>query len=188
MSTDINQITIVGRLTKDAEMRYTSSGTALCTFSIACNEDVKQSSGQWEEKAHFFDCTLWGKSAESLNQYLVKGKQVAIVGRLKQDRWEDRDSGQNRSKVSINVFTLQLLQDPANSGQRGDYYDQQPPRGQQAPTQGRQQRPQQEPQYAVDRRYDYYQPPAPKGDFPPPQGAQMTFAGPETFVDDNIPF
>jgi len=166
MSTDINQITIVGRLTRDAEIRYTQSGTAYCTFSIACSEDVKQSSGQWEEKAHFFDCTLWGKSAESLNQYLVKGKQVAIVGKLKQDRWEDRESGQNRSKVGISVQRLQLL---GGGRDQGGY--QGAPRASQGQSYGQ-------------GGYNPQSPPQPQQ-----QSQQDDYGqGPEFFEDDQIPF
>lgn len=155
MSTDINQVTIVGRLTKDMELRYLASGTAVGNFSIACSEDTKQYDNSYAEKAHFFDCTLWSKQAESLNQYLVKGKQVAIVGRLKQETWQDQATGQNRHKVVINVSRIQLLGGGRDQGQQGAPqrgYNQAPPQSgyqypphPQTPAQGQQQAP--PPQY-----------------------------------------
>ncbi len=105
--TDVNVVVLVGRLTRNIELKYLTSGTAVGNFSIACSEDVKQGD-KWEEKAHFFDCVLWGKRAESLKQYLTKGKQVALGGRLRQETWQNKE-GQNRSKVVINVDKLQLL-------------------------------------------------------------------------------
>lgn len=105
--TDVNVVVLVGRLTRDMELKYLTSGTAVGNFSIACSEDVKQGD-KWEEKAHFFDCVLWGKRAESLKQYMTKGKQVAVGGRLRQETWQNKE-GQNRSKIVVNVERLQLL-------------------------------------------------------------------------------
>ena len=103
---DTNNTVLVGRLVRDAEMKYTDGGTAVCKFAIAVN-DTKKDGEKWVEEADFFDVTLWGKSGESLNQYLVKGKQVAVVGRLKQDRWEK--DGKTQSKVYIKAENVQLL-------------------------------------------------------------------------------
>src|SRR5690554_4608705 len=105
--TDVNVVVLVGRLTRNIELKYLTSGTAVGNFSIACSEDVKQGD-KWEEKAHFFDCVLWGKRAESLKQYMTKGKQVAVGGRLRQETWQNKE-GQNRSKVVVNVEKVQLL-------------------------------------------------------------------------------
>ena len=110
---DINHVVLVGRLTRDAELKYTNSGTALSKFSLAVNRSIKKGD-QWTDEVSFFDCTLWGKQAEAVNQYLAKGKQVAIDGELRQSRWEQ--DGQNRSKVEINANTLQLL---GGGGSRG---------------------------------------------------------------------
>jgi len=103
---DINHVIIVGRLVRDAELKYTNSGMAVCKFSIAVNRR-KKDGDQWVEEANFFDIVLWGKSGESINQYLVKGKQVGIEGELRQDRWEQ--DGQNRSKIEIFATNVQLL-------------------------------------------------------------------------------
>jgi len=98
MAADLNHVTLIGRLTRDAELKYTSAGFAISNFSIAVNRRRKNGD-QWMEEASFFEINLYGKSAESLKQYLVKGKQVAVDGELRQDRWEQ--DGQPRSKVVI---------------------------------------------------------------------------------------
>lgn len=108
---DLNIITIIGRLTRDAELKYTTSGQPICKFSIAVNRSVKNGDN-WAEEANFFDVTLWGKRGESLKTYLTKGKQIAISGSLKQDRWEQ--DGENRSKFQIIAENVQLL--GGNSG------------------------------------------------------------------------
>lgn len=106
MAEDINSVTIVGRMTKDAELKYTNSGTAITKFSIAVNRSQKKGD-QWEEEASFFDVSLWGKRGESLNQYLQRGTRLAVTGELRQDRWEQ--DGQQRSRVYIHANNIQLL-------------------------------------------------------------------------------
>jgi len=106
MAQDIMRVIGIGRVTRDAELKYTSAGMAVCKFSIAANSRVK-SGDTWADEASFFDVTLFGKSGEALKQYLVKGKQVGVDGRLKQDRWEQ--DGQNRSKIYIIADSVQLL-------------------------------------------------------------------------------
>lgn len=116
--TDLNHVTLIGRLTRDAELKYTQNGFAISNFSIAVNRRRKNGE-QWVEEAHFFDITLYGKSAESLKQYLIKGKQIAVDGELRQDRWEQ--DGQQRSKVVIAANNVQLLGggSSSNSGSYG---------------------------------------------------------------------
>ena len=103
---DLNSVNIVGRLTRDAELKYTNNGSAVASMSIATNRIVKRGE-QWENEAYFFDITLFGKSAENLKNYLTKGKQIAVSGILKQDRWEK--DGQKFSKVQILADSIQLL-------------------------------------------------------------------------------
>ena len=103
---DINHVVLVGRLTRDAELKYTASGQAVSKFSIAINRRRKNGD-QWEDEANFFDIVLWGKQGESLQNYLVKGKMVGIEGELRQDRWQQ--DGQNRSKIEIIANYIQLL-------------------------------------------------------------------------------
>ena len=110
---DINHVVLVGRLTRDAELKYTSGGQAVCKFSVAINRRRKQGD-QWVDEPNFFDIVLWGKQGESLQQYLVKGKQVGVDGELRQDRWEQ--DGQNRSKVEVVASNIQLLGGGSGSG------------------------------------------------------------------------
>lgn len=114
---DVNQVTLIGRLTRDAELKYTSNGFAIASFAIAVNRRRKNGD-QWVEEASFFDINLFGKSAEGLKQYLVKGKQIAIEGELRQDRWEQ--DGQPRSKVVVIANNVQLL--GGNPGSSGTQY------------------------------------------------------------------
>lgn len=104
--TDNNIVSINGRLVREAELKYASSGTAILNFSIAVNRSVKKGD-KWEDEASFFDCTFFGKMAESVKKYLEKGKQVSIIGELVQNRWEK--DGEKRSRVGIIVNKLQLL-------------------------------------------------------------------------------
>jgi len=103
---DVNHVILIGRLTRDAELRYTSGGMAIGKFSLAVNRRVKSGDG-WADEASFFDCSVFGKTAESLGSHLVKGKQVAIDGELRQSRWEK--DGQTHSRVEIAVNNVQLL-------------------------------------------------------------------------------
>ena len=113
---DINHVVLVGRLTRNAELKYTNSGAAVSKFSVAINQRRKKDD-QWVEEAHFFDVVLWGKSAESINQYLVKGKQVGVEGQLRQNRWEQ--DGQARSKVEIFATNVMLLGSGSGGGRQG---------------------------------------------------------------------
>ncbi|GHU67841.1 hypothetical protein FACS189447_10250 [Spirochaetia bacterium] len=112
---DINNLVLVGRLTRDAELKYTQSGQAVSKFSIAVNAKKKDGEN-WADYANFFDITLWGRQAESLNQYLMKGKRIAVAGSLYQDRWEQ--NGQNHSKVGVTANNIELL-DGGNSDSQG---------------------------------------------------------------------
>jgi single-strand DNA-binding protein len=103
---DVNHVILVGRLTRDAELKYTSGGMAVCKFSLALNRRRKNGD-QWVEEVNYFDIVLWGRSGEAINQYLIKGKQVAVEGELRQNRWEQ--DGQSRSKVEIMATNVQLL-------------------------------------------------------------------------------
>jgi single-strand DNA-binding protein len=129
MSQDINIVVIVGRIVRDAELKYSSSGTAICNFSIASNRSVKRGD-KWEDEASFLDLTLWSKQAEGLNKYLTKGQQVVVKGELKQERWSK--DGQNHSKLSISVDSVQLIgsskDSSSNKPQSNSYSDNIPER------------------------------------------------------------
>ena len=103
---DLAVAVIVGRLTRDAELKYTNSGQAVCHFSVATGSRRKKGD-QWVEESSFWDVDLWGKLGESINQYLTKGKLVAVEGAMRQDRWEQ--DGQTRTKTLITANTVQLL-------------------------------------------------------------------------------
>ena len=103
---DLNNLSLVGRITRDSELRYAASGTAICSFSIAVNRSVKKGDN-WEYQASFIDLSIFNKTAENLNKYLVKGTQVAVTGSLVQDRWEK--DGVKQSKLKVSVDHIQLL-------------------------------------------------------------------------------
>ena len=124
---DINHVVLVGRLTRDAELKYTGTGMAVSNFSLAINRRRK-SGDEWVEEAHFFNVVVWGRVAEALSPYLVKGKQVGIQGELRQNRWEQ--DGQPRSRVEINASNVQLLGgrgQTATSGGETEYEAPPPP-------------------------------------------------------------
>lgn len=104
---DINTATLIGRLTRDEDLKYTSGGMAIGTISLAINRKVKKGQ-EWVDESNFFDVVIFGKQAESLKPHLVKGKQIGITGYLKQERWSDQN-GQNRSVVKIYANDVQLL-------------------------------------------------------------------------------
>lgn len=103
--TDINTVTVSGRLTRDCELKFLPSGAALVVFSIASNKSVKVGE-KWEEKANFFDCTMFGKQAEAVQKFLLKGKQVFLSGSIDHQQWEK--DGQKRSAVKIIVESILL--------------------------------------------------------------------------------
>ncbi|MCY1151470.1 MAG: single-stranded DNA-binding protein [Sphaerochaetaceae bacterium] len=113
MATDLNIVALVGRLTRPCEMRYTNSGFAICSFSLAVNRRKKSQDGSWNDSVSFFDCSYFGKAAEGVSQYLTKGQQVSIQGYLDQQSWET--NGQKRSKVVVIVNSLSLLGSSGNS-------------------------------------------------------------------------
>lgn len=115
---DINRVVLVGRLVRDAEQKYTPGGLAICEFSVAVNNRKKQGE-EWVEEANFFDVTVFGRQGEAIQRYLVKGKQVGVDGRLKQDRWQDKETGKTRSKVGIIADNVMLLGGSGGSGGEG---------------------------------------------------------------------
>lgn len=132
---DLNNVTLLGRLTKDAELRYTNGGTAIAAFSIAVNR-TRKNGEQYEDEANFFDSILIGRLAEGVHPYLKKGQQVAVSGELHQNRWQTRE-GENRSRVEIVANHLQLVggrpgesrQPPAGGNGRGGAPRSQPQQG-----------------------------------------------------------
>lgn len=98
---DLNQVTIAGRLTRDPELKYITSGRAVCTLSIANTRYYKGKDGDRKEDTTFVNVTLWDKQAEWVGERIKKGRPVLVEGRLKSDSWEDKSSGQKRTKIEI---------------------------------------------------------------------------------------
>jgi single-strand DNA-binding protein len=113
---DLNRVTLVGRLTRDPEVRYTSGGMPIVNLGLAVNGRQKDASGQWTEKPNFFDVKLFGDRFERLAQHLEKGRRVGVDGRLEWSSWET--DGQKRSKVEIVANELQFL-DGRGDGEGG---------------------------------------------------------------------
>lgn len=99
MSKSINQVILMGNLTRDPELRTTPSGQNVCSFSLAVNRSWQGQDGQTQEAVDYFDITAWGKLGELVNQYLSKGRKCLVMGRLSQRSWEQ--DGQKRSKVEV---------------------------------------------------------------------------------------
>lgn len=105
--TDLNSVTIGGRITNISEKDYgfISTGTAKLTIHIANNKSVKKGN-EWVDQTSFFDVEIWGKLAEAMQQKIHKGLEVTVTGTIKQDRWQDAQSGQNRSRVIITADNI----------------------------------------------------------------------------------
>ena len=103
----------MGRLTRDPEMRTTASGKAVCSFSLAVDRQ-----GQ-DDQADFFDVTAWEKTGELVSQYLSKGRRALVQGRLRQDSWEDKETGKKRSRVEVVAFDVTFLDGPGEGGAQG---------------------------------------------------------------------
>ena len=116
-----NNVTLVGNITRDIELRHVgANNTAVTDIGLAVNERVKRGDS-YEDETSFFDCTLWGRTAEIANEYLGKGSSILVNGRLKQETWEK--DGQKRSKVKIIVNELQML---GKKGERNEHNQEQP--------------------------------------------------------------
>jgi single-strand DNA-binding protein len=112
----INKIILVGNLGKDPEVRYAQSGMAVCKLRLAVTERVKDGAEGWKDATEWFTITLFGKTAENAGQYLQKGRQVYVEGRLKSDKYKDKE-GVERTSVEVIANTLQYL--GSGSGQKG---------------------------------------------------------------------
>ncbi|MDQ2867196.1 MAG: single-stranded DNA-binding protein [Verrucomicrobiota bacterium] len=109
-----NKVILLGNLTRDPEVRYTPKGSAVADLGIAVNRQYTLENGEKREEVTFVDVTFWGRTAEVAGEYLKKGRPVFIEGRLQLDTWDDKTSGQKRSKLKVIGETMQLL------GSRGD--------------------------------------------------------------------
>ncbi len=110
MARGINQVMLMGRLTRDPETRTTPSGKTVTSFSLAVDR------GTQDDQADFFDVTAWEKTGELVAQYLSKGRRCLVQGRLRQDSWDDKESGKKRSKVEVVAFDVTFLDGPGGEG------------------------------------------------------------------------
>ena len=159
---NVNKVMLLGNITRDLEVRYTPKGTAVCDLGMAVNRIRTGDNGERIEEVTYVDVTLWGRQAELAGQYLSKGRSVFIEGRLQLDQWDDKTSGQKRSRLRVVGENMQFIGGQGGSNQGGGA-----PRPQ-ATT------PQQQPEQSS----------------PPPQSNQGGAAAADSFDndDDDIPF
>jgi single-strand DNA-binding protein len=120
---NLNRVLLIGNLTRDPEVRYTPKGTAVAEIGLAVNRIYSGEDGEKKEETTFVDVTLWARQAEVAGQYLKKGRPVFIEGRLQLDTWDDKQTGQKRSRLRVVSENLQLL----GSRQEGDSSSPAPP-------------------------------------------------------------
>jgi len=173
-----NKVILMGNLTRDPQMKYLPSQTAVVEFGLACNRRYKTQSGEQKEEVTFVDCTAFGRTGEVINQYFTKGKPIFIEGRLKYDQWEDKQGGGKRHKLTVVIESFEFVggRDGGGGGGGGGYeadaggggdYEQRPQRGPARPAPARA--------------------PAPR---PAPAAPQQEppFSDDQQFKDDDIPF
>ena len=116
---NFNRVMLMGNLTRDVEMKYTPSGQAVAQLGLAINRKYKDlKTNEMREEVTFVDVEVWGKTAELAHQYLAKGRNVFIEGRLKLDQWDDKTTGQKRSKLKVVCDRMQFLGAPPAGGAR----------------------------------------------------------------------
>ena len=111
----------MGNLTRDPEVRYTSSGTAIAKLGIAINRYWSNKDGQKQEETTFVDVDAFGKQAETIGQYLKKGRPIMVEGRLKLDQWDDKQTGQKRSKLGVVLDRFEFIDSRGEGGGGGDF-------------------------------------------------------------------
>jgi single-strand DNA-binding protein len=157
----LNKVFLIGNLTRDPELRVTPKGTAICQFGLAVNRQFKDESGQTRDETTFVDIEAWGKQGELVSKYLTKGSPAMVEGRLKLDQWEDKTSGQKRSKLKIVLDNVQFLGRPGGAGGAAG-----------APAAG------------ADEGADH--PASPERHAPPARGEKP--AAPAASIDEDVPF
>jgi single-strand DNA-binding protein len=119
MAGDINRVTLVGRLTRDPELRHLPSGSAVLQLGVAVNGRRKDETGNWVDKPNFIDVKVFGNQAEMLSQHLAKGRRIGVDGRLDWSSWEAQD-GTKRSKVEVVAESVQFLDSRTDGGEGGE--------------------------------------------------------------------
>lgn len=126
---DLNRVSLAGRLTRDPELQYIQSGTALCKLGLAVSKKFKTKSGETREDTVFINITAWGPTAEYCNEYMKKGAPVMVEGRLTMSEWEDKNTGQKRTAIEVTAERIQNMvwEDRGNNqggGNQGGGYNQ----------------------------------------------------------------
>jgi single-strand DNA-binding protein len=116
-SNNINHVVLVGRLTKDPELRELSSGNSVCSLRLACNSRRRDADGEYHERPNFFDVSVFGPQGENVERFMRKGSQIAVDGRLEWREWEGADE-QRRQAVSVVADNVQFLGSPSGEGGR----------------------------------------------------------------------
>lgn len=133
MARGVNKVIAIGNLGQDPETRYVPSGAAVTNFSIACTETWKdKQTGEQKERTEWINVEVWGRIAEACAEYLRKGSQCYVEGKLQTDSWDDKDTGQKRYRTKVRADTVQFLSGGGNRNERAsDRQDQDgmPPRG-----------------------------------------------------------
>jgi single-strand DNA-binding protein len=115
----VNKVILIGNLTRDPEMRTTPKGTPICQFSLAVNRKWKNEGGQEQEEVTYVDIEAWGKQGETIGKYCTKGRPLYIEGRLRQDRWEDKNTKEKRSRMKVVMAEFQFLGTAPAGGNAG---------------------------------------------------------------------
>ena len=171
---NLNKVMLMGNITRDPEVRYTPKGTAVTDISLAVNRSYTLDDGERREETTFVDVTYWGRQAEVIGEYMKKGRPIYVEGRLQLDQWEDKNTGQNRSRLKIVGDNFQFLggRDGNSGGGEGQQQQSAPPQQQSAPPEQLQQAPPLQQQQSS----------------PPPEQQQPTGYEPIQDEDDDIPF
>lgn len=117
MARSVNQVSILGRLTRDPELRQTPNGKSVASFSMALNRSYKGADGEWVEDTDFIDCVAWGPLAERVEKYVKRGQRLFVEGRLSQRSWEQ--DGQKRSKVEVVANDVTFIESAGDGGDSG---------------------------------------------------------------------
>lgn len=188
----LNKVILLGNLTRQPELRYTSGGMALCEFGLAMNRRFT-ANNQDREEVCFVDIVVWGKQAESCGKYLEKGSQIMLEGRLQLDQWQDKDTGAKRSKLRVVAEMVQFMSKSDKAGGAGadayepEGYSEEPPQYQ-PPQQQQQSQYQAPPQHQPPRQQQQYQAPPQQQQRKsvPPMPDNAFKVGDE--AEDDIPF
>ncbi|MEM1356383.1 MAG: single-stranded DNA-binding protein [Planctomycetota bacterium] len=115
-----NKVILMGNFTRDPELRYLPNNTPVSDFGLAINDRfLNKNTNQWEDRANFVDCTAFGRTAENITKFFAKGRPIFIEGKLRFEQWEDRQSGQKRSKLKVVIDSWQFVDSKNEAGGNG---------------------------------------------------------------------